>query len=82
MTTLLARVASPAVRPSHRVRHLLEHNLIVYRSVWWVILAGFFEPVPIAAWLCTAACSLRAIAHLQPGISLTWSTACRSVSAP
>ena len=45
MSTLLARVAPPAVRPSHRVRHLLEHNVIVYRSVWWVIAAGFFEPV-------------------------------------
>lgn len=45
MTTLLTRVAPPAVRPSYRVKHLLEHNLIVYRSVWWVILAGFFEPV-------------------------------------
>ena len=45
MTTLLTRVAPPAVRPTYRVRHLLEHNVIVYRSVWWVILAGFFEPV-------------------------------------
>ena len=45
MTTLLARVAPPTVRPTYRVRHLLEHNVIVYRSVWWVILAGFFEPV-------------------------------------
>ena len=45
MSTLLARIAPPAIRPSHRVRHLLEHNVIVYRSVWWVIAAGFFEPV-------------------------------------
>ena len=29
MTTLLTRVAPPAVRPSYRVKHLLEHNLIV-----------------------------------------------------
>jgi lipooligosaccharide transport system permease protein len=45
VTTLLARVAPPTVRPSHRFRHLLEHNYLVYRSVWWVIVAGFFEPV-------------------------------------
>ena len=45
MTALLARIAPPTVRPSYRVRHLLEHNAVVYKAVWWVIVAGFFEPV-------------------------------------
>ncbi len=45
MTTLLLRIAPPAVRPTHRFRHLLERNAMVYKSIWWVIAAGFFEPV-------------------------------------
>ena len=43
--TLLTRVVPPAVRPSHRVRHLLERNWLGFKSFWWVIIAGFFEPV-------------------------------------
>ncbi len=43
--TLLARIAPPVVRPSSRMGRLLERNLMVYKSIKWVVFAGFFEPV-------------------------------------
>ncbi len=43
--TLLLRVAPPSTRPSFRVRYILERNYLVYRKIWKLIVAGFFEPV-------------------------------------
>ena len=44
-TPLLTKVAPPALRPSHRVQYLLERNWMAFKSFWWVIIAGFFEPI-------------------------------------
>ena len=43
--TLLTRIAPPVVRPSYRMTRLLERNWLVYKSIKWAIIAGFFEPV-------------------------------------
>jgi lipooligosaccharide transport system permease protein len=42
---LLLRIAPPSARPSRRVGYVLERNWLVYRKIWKLIIAGFFEPV-------------------------------------
>lgn len=42
---LLSRIAPPSTRPSRRVAHVLERNWLVYRKIWRLVVAGFFEPV-------------------------------------
>lgn len=43
--TLVARVAPPHVFGTWRAVHLIERNYLVSRTVWPVVLSGFFEPV-------------------------------------
>jgi len=44
MTTLVARVAPPALLPAG-ARRLVERNVIAGRHTWFLIVSGFFEPV-------------------------------------
>ena len=44
-TTAQQAVELPHVAHRGRVRYILERNLLVFRQIWLVILAGFFEPV-------------------------------------
>lgn len=43
--TLIGRIIPATVRPTHLVIRLLERNWMAFKSFWWVIVAGFFEPV-------------------------------------
>ncbi|MBW3620911.1 MAG: ABC transporter permease [Actinobacteria bacterium] len=44
-TTLLVRIAPPALTSRRRALHLLERNLKVSRHSWGILLSGFAEPV-------------------------------------
>jgi lipooligosaccharide transport system permease protein len=43
-TLLLGRLASPRARSDLSLR-VVERNFVVYRSVWMVLVSGFFEPL-------------------------------------
>ncbi len=45
MSLLLARIFPPQSRPTRRASRLLQRNLLVYKHIWLVIIAGFCEPV-------------------------------------
>ncbi len=45
MSLLLARLFPPQSRPTRRAGRLLQRNLLVYKRIWLVIIAGFCEPV-------------------------------------
>ena len=45
MTLLLARLFPPQSRPTRGTTRLLQRNLLVYKHIWLVVIAGFCEPV-------------------------------------
>ncbi len=45
MTLLLARMFPPKFRPTRGTTRLLQRNLLVYKHIWLIVVAGFCEPV-------------------------------------
>ena len=45
MSLLLARLFPPQARPTRGTARLLQRNLLVYKHIWLVVIAGFCEPV-------------------------------------
>lgn len=45
MSLLLARMFPPQMRPTLGTTRLLQRNLLVYKHLWLVVVAGFAEPV-------------------------------------
>ena len=45
MSLLLARLFPPQSRPTRRAGRLLQRNLLVYKHIWLVVVAGFGEPI-------------------------------------
>lgn len=45
MSLLLARLFPPQFRPTRGTTRLLQRNLLVYKHIWLVVVAGFCEPI-------------------------------------
>ena len=45
VSLLLARLFPPQSRPTRGATRLLQRNMLVYKRIWMVIIAGFCEPV-------------------------------------
>ena len=45
MSLLLAGMLRPQFRPSRGTARLMQRNLLVYKHIWLIVVAGFCEPV-------------------------------------